>query len=71
MKYEDIIYYERQDAAKSAKIEDICELLEEYGPIPKEIMDRLSGEKDITVLAKLHKMAAKAVSLEEFIQNME
>lgn len=70
MKYEDIIDYERRDAAKAAtlnaKVQDICELLEDYGSIPNELMKKLRSEKDLNILAKWHKLAAKADSIEKF-----
>ena len=74
MTFEDKIYYERKDAAKEAttlatlntKIQDICELLKDYGPIPDELVNRLSNEKDICILTKWLKLAAKTDSIEEF-----
>lgn len=83
MKYEDIIYYERRDAAKTAAeaatktatlnttIGCICDLLEDYGEIPDSIMDRLNNEKDLKVLAKWHKLAAKSDSMEEFAEKIK
>lgn len=78
MKYEDIIDYERRDAAKTAtqtatlntKIQDICELLEDYGTIPEELMDKLNSEKDLKVLAKWLKLAAKADNIEGFFKEI-
>ncbi|MCM1159007.1 MAG: hypothetical protein NC348_10970, partial [Clostridium sp.] len=66
MKYDDIIYYERKDAALNTKIQDICELLEDYGTIPDALLDRLHRESDLNVLAKWHKLAARADNIEEF-----
>ena len=70
MTFEDRIYYERRDAAKDAtlntKVQDICELLEDYGPLPDKLMSTLTSEKDLTTLKKWHKLAAKATSIEEF-----
>lgn len=76
MTFEDKIYYERRDAAKEAtktatlntKIQDIYELLNDYGPIPEELTSKLNNEKDINILKKWLKLAAKADSLEEFIK---
>ena len=74
MTFEDRIYYERKDAARTATeaatlnttIQCICDLLEDYGEIPDSIMDKLNNEKDLKVLAKWLKMAAKSDSIEEF-----
>lgn len=78
MKYEDIIDYERKDAAKAAAeaatkaatlnttIQCICELLEDYGSIPEDLMKKLNSETDLKVLAKWLKLAAKADSIDKF-----
>lgn len=62
----------RRDAEKTAtlntKIQDIYELLNDYGPIPEELTSKLNNEKDINILKKWLKLAAKADSLEEFIK---
>ncbi|MCM1236287.1 MAG: hypothetical protein NC489_39910 [Ruminococcus flavefaciens] len=71
MKYEDIIDYERNIATLNAKVQDICELLEDYGPIPNELMKKLRSEKDLNILAKWHKLAAKADSIENFSEAIE
>ena len=72
MTFEDRIYYERRDAAKDAtldtKVQDICELLEDYGSLPNELMNTLTSEKNINTLKKWHKLAAKATSIAEFRQ---
>ena len=74
MTFEDKIYYERKDAAKEATetatlvttIQCICNLLEDYGSIPDEVTNILNNEKDINVLTKWLKLAAKVDSIEEF-----
>lgn len=78
MKFEEIIYYQRRDAReegrqegwKEAKIDAILELLDEYGAVPEVIHVRLADEKDEAVLKKLHKLAAKVCSIEEFVAKM-
>ena len=79
MKFEEIIYYERQDAAKEAdkqatlrtKMQDILELLEEYGVVTQEVRARLAEEKDEAVLKKWHKLAARVASIEEFVEKLD
>ena len=75
MKFEEIIRYERRDATKEAtlatKIQDILELLEEYGTVPQELQERLAQEKDLDCIRRLHKLAAKVNSIEEFVEKME
>ena len=70
MTFEDKIYYERKDATLNATIQCICNLLEDYGPIPDELMNKLNNEKNINTLTKWHKLAAKADSIEEFTRTV-
>lgn len=74
MDWEEKIYYERRDAAEAAaeeadwkrRIADILELLEDYGEVPEKLQRRLEAETDAEKLRSLHKLAARAQSLEEF-----
>ena len=52
------------------KAEAILELLEDYGMVPDEIKTRILAERDLTVLKRWHKSAARAVSIQEFIGKM-
>ena len=52
------------------KIEDILELLEELGNIPKQLIQRISEETNSEVLSKWHKYAAKASNFAEFEAKM-
>jgi len=74
MKFEEIVYYERKEAAEEAyreqRLEDIWELLEDYGELPGEIKEQMEQEKSGDILKKWHKLAARSKSMEEFIQNM-
>ena len=70
MTFEDFIYYERKDAAKANKKNDILELLEDYGNIPESLKERLQETDDPDVLKKWHKLAAKANSIEEFAEKI-
>ena len=48
------------------KLECVLELLEDYGEIPGELRERIYSEKDMAVIKRWHKAAAKANSIEEF-----
>ncbi len=52
------------------KAESILELLEELGRIPEDLRQRILSEKNLEILKKWHKTAAKAESLEAFLQSM-
>ena len=51
-------------------ITSIVDLLEDYGPIPEEVMQRLMAESDMEQLKKWLKLAAKADSMQAFADNM-
>lgn len=74
MKFEEIIYYERKEAAEEAeherRVQDICELLEDYGEVPKDVKRKIELEENPEILKKWHKLAARAGSMEAFIKNM-
>lgn len=75
MKFEEIIAYERRDAARDAKkdtrIMDIQEVLEEYGVVPDTLKQRLEEEEDEGVLRKWLKLAARVSSIDEFLEKMD
>ena len=52
------------------KAEAILELLEDYGTITAELEGRISAERDLEILKKWHKLAAKADSIEQFEAEM-
>ena len=60
----------RQEGFIEGKIEDILELLEELGNIPKQLIQRISQETNSDILNKWLKCAAKASSFAEFEAKM-
>ncbi len=78
MRLDEIIYYERKDAAKeaaaeatrAAQIRSILDLLEDFGEIPSSVLERLQAESDSDKLRTWHKLAARTGSMEEFAQKM-
>lgn len=60
----------RQEGLIEGKIEDILELLEELGNIPKQLIQRISEETNSDILNKWLKCAAKASSFAEFEAKM-
>lgn len=71
MKFEEIIYYERKEADRQRRLEDIWELMEEYGEIPIEVKECMEKEENNEVLKKWHKLAAKSESINDFVKNMD
>ena len=59
-----------QEAVKENTIENILELLEDVGNIPSDLSERLENIQDIDCLKKLHKIAARVDSIEEFEEKM-
>mgnify|MGYP004682701801 FL=1 len=58
------------DGQRERSIEDIMELLEDYGVIPKELHEKILSEQDPDTLKKWHKLAAKVSSMDEFAAKM-
>lgn len=52
------------------KVEDILELLEDYGSVPEQLTEKILAQQDVEILKKWHKLAAKVTSIEEFIEKM-
>ncbi len=53
------------------KASAVCELLEDMGHVPEDIRSRIESEKSLETLTRWFKLAAKADSLEEFLNQME
>ena len=67
---------ERENCGKAegraeGKAESVLELLEELGEVPKCVLDRIMGERDLETLRRWHKEAAHAGSVREFLERME
>lgn len=75
MKFDDIIFFAKRDAANEAtmktalstRVEDIYELLEDYGEIPDTLKDYLNSQTDVNTLRSWHKLAAHTKSIEDFM----
>ena len=70
MTLDELIYYanmeEREEATIDTMVQDIQDLLEDYGDIPERVVKRLKEAKDRATLKRWHKLAAKSNSIEEF-----
>ncbi len=60
-----------EDGIERGKTEAILDLLEELGPVPEKIREKICCITDLEVLGKLLKFAAKADSLEEFEKKLD
>lgn len=58
------------DGISQGVTQSILELLEDWGAIPQELQAKILSEKDLQQLKTWHKLAARADSLEYFINNM-
>ena len=58
------------DGQRERSIEDIMELLEDYGVIPEELHKKVLSEQDPDTLKKWLKLAAKVSSMDEFAAKM-
>ena len=60
----------RRISKAEGKAEDVLELLEELGPVPEKVREQIMKEQDLPTLSKWHKAAAKAGSVECFLEEM-
>lgn len=67
MRFEELIAFERADAIQNIKIQNILELLEDYGEIPDTLTEKLRQSND-EALKKYLKLAAKVNSIEAFME---
>lgn len=49
----------------------ILELLEEMGPIPRELREQIENTSDLEILRKWHKLAAGAESVQQFARELQ
>lgn len=68
---EELIGTEKEEVRKAGKVEDILELLEDYGKIPAKLQEKIFNEDDMAVLKRWHKLAAKVNSIEEFEKELK
>ena len=61
----------RREGRKEGRTESILELLEELGNVPEVIKQKITDESDLSILSKWLKLAAKADSIEMFVQEMD
>ena len=59
-----------QEGVIAGKAESVLELLEDIGTIPEEVREKITGEIDLEILKKWHKLAAKSESIDEFVSKM-
>lgn len=61
---------ERAEGKAEGRAESVIELLGEIGPISDELREKIINEKDMSVLLKWLKLAAKSESVQKFEENM-
>lgn len=70
MLFEEKIYYERKEARIEQLLENITDLLEDYGEIPETLLHRIEAEDDPDTLKRWLKLAARCGSLKAFEEQM-
>ena len=58
----------QEEGRVKGKVEDVLELLEDLGPVPEDLHERIMLERNLDVLRRLHRLAAHARDMEEFIR---
>lgn len=70
MLFEELLQNERKEGKVEGKVETIVEILEDLGPLPEALRERLENETDMDTLKVWVKLAARATSIEEFKEEM-
>ena len=60
----------RAEGRKEECIDNIIQYLEELSDVPEELREKIMSEKDLSVLRRWIKLAAKADSIEQFMSEM-
>ena len=68
--FQEMLREEYAEGKAEGKAEGVLNLLEEQGEISDDLRNRIISEKDLDVLKRWLKQAAKSESLEEFIEKM-
>lgn len=58
----------KAEGKAEGQVEYILELLEELGPVPEELCDKLMQETDLTVLKGWFRAARKAETIDHFLE---
>ena len=61
---------EHNDTIVETTVNNILDLLSDYGEIPEDLKEHITDQKDISVLRHWHKLAARSASIEEFRQKI-
>ena len=70
MIFQEMLREEYAEGKAEGKAQGVLNLLEEQGEISDDLRNRIISEKDLDVLKRWLKQAAKSESLEEFIEKM-
>ena len=60
-----------EEGEKQGKALSVLELLEDYGPVPDDIRQRILNEHNEQVLRKWLRLAARARSLDKFLKELK
>ncbi len=71
MIFEEMLREKRQEGRIEARQESILDFLEDLGEIPHELQERIESLEDLEKLKALHKMAARADSIDAFEKKAE
>ena len=70
--YRQLVYKEgREDGEAAGRRRDVLELLEELGPVPEELREKIMSQENQDVLSRWLKAAARAESLQGFAEKMD
>ena len=59
------------EASKNTLVNNIFDLLNDYGEIPEDLKEQINNQKDISILRQWLKLAARADSIEDFHRKIQ
>lgn len=68
---EDLYQEGYEKGLAEATKEFLLEELKDLGPVSEELQQKIMNEKDLDILKKWNKLAARAESIEEFLKEMK
>lgn len=60
-----------EDLYQEGRTELLLEILKDLGPVSEELQQQIMNEKNLDILKKWNKLAARAESIEEFLEEMK
>lgn len=68
MVLQEMMRLEREEGRAEGRAESVLVILEESGPVPEDVQERILSEDDLSVLNSWIRLAAASDSVESFVK---